>query len=139
VTDRGKVELLLARDSELYDAARRLDAIEWAVEDERLLQYRATKDRLDRLGFDVTNYRPPLRPHRSERRTEAHVTTTDDVEQLITAAKRAARPSLDDLYREHIAGLDDSTPAARRSAATSGRRSPSGEVFFKQATRHDPR
>jgi hypothetical protein len=101
MSDLSKLDLLLAGDSVLYSAARELDRIDTAIEDERWLQYRATKERLHRLGFDVSRYRQPPRPHRSERHTERHVTTTDDVEALVKAAK--GKSSIDRAHREHIA------------------------------------
>ena len=97
---RTKLENLLAdKDGQIAELALRLDLLDAAIWDERFLQYQETKARLQRLGFDVSKFRPAPRPGPAEQRSEHHVYETDDLEELLAAAKESP---LDRLAREHL-------------------------------------
>ena len=82
---------------EVAELALRLDVLDGQIWDERFVQYLETRERLQRLGIDVSKFRPPPRPARSEQRSVHHVGKNDDLEELVTAATESP---LDRLYRE---------------------------------------
>jgi hypothetical protein len=108
-------------DDRLADTEKKLDLIDYAIHDELWLKWRETKQRLERIGFDVSRYRPPPR---SPSRSAHHLRADDDVERLVVDAQRSARPALDRLYEQHVASRDkhdhDRAELLRR---------PSGEVL----------
>jgi hypothetical protein len=98
---RSKVWYLL-HDSTGEVAARevRLDCGAIEINGLQRVLYEETKEKLQRIGIDTSNYRPPPPLHPSEQRCRNHVRPGDDVEAILNAAKE--RP-LDRLYREHLA------------------------------------
>jgi hypothetical protein len=64
------------------------------------VRHEETKAKLERLGFDTSNYRPPPPLLASEQRRRNHIQPDDDIEAIIVAAKETA---LDHAYREYLA------------------------------------
>lgn len=107
----------LMRDptGEVAELALRLDVLDTQIWDERFLQYQETKAKLDALGIDTTRFSPPPRPARAEQRSTRHFGASDDIGELIAAAKEES--PLDRLYREHLADTEpvpDGAPLLRR-------------------------
>jgi hypothetical protein len=51
--------LLHDRDGEVAELERRLDVVDFEINALRRMQHEDTKARLERLGFDTSNYKPP--------------------------------------------------------------------------------
>jgi len=97
MTERDKLrDLLVDRDGQLHALDVKADMLTIEIDGEFRLRYEETKQRLERLGFDVSRYRPTPARHPSEERS--HI----DVEAVVVAAHD--RP-IDRLYREFLAGL----------------------------------
>jgi hypothetical protein len=107
LADEKLRNLLNDRDGQLYELALRLDVLDAQIRDELHIQHMQTKQRLERLGYNVTGFAPPPRPHWSEQRTSRHVGSNDDIEALITSAKGS---TLDDVWREHVASRSTAVP-----------------------------
>ena len=97
MTQRDRLrELLVDYDGQLHALDVKADMLTIEIDGELRLRYEKNKQRLERLGFDVSRYRPT--PARRPCEERSHI----DVEALVTAATE--RP-LDRLYREFLAGL----------------------------------
>jgi hypothetical protein len=100
MNDRDKLWYLVHdRGGELAELDLQLDLIDAAIADEHHLQFEATKQQLERIGYDTSKLTPPPRPRHYEQRTARHVRHGDDVEALILDAQESA---LDRVYREHL-------------------------------------
>ena len=82
----------------------KLDCIDIEIDGLLRIQHEETKARLQRLGFDVSNYRPPPPRLRSEQRCFNHIRADDDIEAIVVAATERL---LDRAYREHIAAREN--------------------------------
>jgi hypothetical protein len=92
------------RDGKVAQLDIELDRLDIETDALRRIQHQETKARLERLGFDTTNYRPPPRTLRSEQRCLNHIGPEDDIEAIVIAA---TEHPLDRAYREHIAARDN--------------------------------
>ncbi len=88
------------QDGQVAELDIKLDRIDIEIDCLRRIQYEETKAKLEQLGIDTSNYRPPPHIHRSEQRCSNHLRPDDDIGALVTAAQE--RP-LDRAYREHLA------------------------------------
>lgn len=88
------------QDGQVAELDIKLDRIDIEIDGLRRIQYEETKAKLEQLGIDTSNYRPPPHIHRSEQRCSNHLRPDDDIGALVTAAQE--RP-LDRAYREHLA------------------------------------
>ena len=88
------------QDGQVAELDIKLDRIDIEIDGLRRIQYEETKAKLEQLGIDTSNYRPPPHIHRSEQRCSNHLRPRDDIGALVTAAQE--RP-LDRAYREHLA------------------------------------
>ena len=88
------------QDGQVAEIERRLDRLDVEIDALTRVRFEETKARLEQLGIDVSNYKPPPHIHRSEQRCTNHLRPADDVEALIVAAQEGP---LDLLYREHVA------------------------------------
>ena len=77
---RELAEELTGAVVQMYGAG--LERIVELIEDEE------TRDRLERLGYDVSNYKPLPPIHPSEQRSQAH--PPEDIEQFVVDAKLSA-------------------------------------------------
>ena len=97
---RDKLWYLLHPDDRVTELDIKLDRIDIEIDGLRRIRYEETKARLEALGIDVSNYRPPPPLTEREQRCRNHIRPDDDVEAIVTAAKQSP---LDRLYREHLA------------------------------------
>ena len=97
---------------EIAEVERRLDRIDAEIHGWQTIRHAEVKARLEALGIDTTNYRPPPPILEREQRCTNHLRPDDDVEALVREAKESP---LDRLYREHTA-----SPATDRGADTGG-------------------
>jgi hypothetical protein len=101
MTRRDKAWYLVHdQDGQVAERDIKLDCIDIEINGLQRVLYEETKAKLERIGIDTSNYRPPPPLHPSEQRCRNHVRPDDDVEAIIIAAKE--RP-LDRLYREYLA------------------------------------
>ena len=97
---RDKLWYLLNDPSgEIAEIERRLDRLDIEIDGRRRLASEENRERLERLGVDVSNHKPAPHLHPSELRCTNHLRPDDDVEQLIIEAKRS---KLDRAYDEFI-------------------------------------
>ena len=95
--------LINDRGGEVAELDIRLDCIDMEIDGLRALRYQETKAKLERLGFDTANYRPPPQLRSFEQRCRSHVRPDDDVEAIVIAAKeRESGSTLDRLYADHV-------------------------------------
>jgi hypothetical protein len=90
-----------------------LDCIDIEIDGLNRIRYEENKARLERLGIDVSNYRPPPPRHRSEQLCVNHIGPDDDIEAIVAAAQES---ELDRVYREHLERKSSS--AARGSTSS---------------------
>jgi hypothetical protein len=110
--------LLHDADGQVAELDIKLDRIDIEIDGLRRLAFEETRTRLERLGVDVSNYKPAPHIHRSEMRCTNHIGPDDDVEALVREAKRS---KLDVAFDEFIAArpttdeaVDTSGPLIRR-------------------------
>jgi hypothetical protein len=95
--------LINDRGGEVAELEIRLDRADLEIDGLRRIQWEETRDRLQRLGFDVSKYRPPPQLRLFEQRCANHIGPDDDVEALVIAAKeRESGRTLDRLYADHV-------------------------------------
>ena len=88
------------KDGQVAELDRKLDLLDAEIHTLQTVRYEETRERLQRLGIDVSNYRPPPPLLEGEQRRLSHVRDDDDIEAIVAAAQE--KP-LDRAYREHIA------------------------------------
>lgn len=80
-----------------------LDCLDIEIDALQRIRHEETRERLQRLGIDTTNYQPSPQRLQSEQRCIKHFTDDDDIEALVAASERP----LDRAYREHINARDN--------------------------------
>ena len=78
----------------------KLDRIDIEIDGLQRIRYAEVKARLEALGINTSNFRPPPPMLEHEQRCTRHLRDDDDFEALVRAAKESP---LDRLYREHVA------------------------------------
>ena len=121
---RTKLENLMRdKDGQIAELALKLDLLDAAIWDERLLQYQETKARLERIGVDVSKFRPPPRPGRAEQRSAQHVDSTTTSRSSSPPPRRArstAWPASTSPTRSPSPSLPRSCAATSRPSFESG-------------------
>ena len=74
------------QDDQVAEIDIKLDRADIEIDGLRRIGFEETKARLERLGIDTTNYRPPPHIPRSEQRCTNHLRPDDDIEALVIAA-----------------------------------------------------
>ena len=90
--------LMNDRTGEIAALDRELDRLDWEINYERRRRHEETRERLERLGYDVSDYKPLPYIHPSEQRCRAH--PPEDIEAFVTDAKLSL---LDRAWAEHRA------------------------------------
>ncbi len=75
------------QDGQVAELDIKLDRIDIEIDGLRRIQYEETKAKLEQLGIDTSNYRPPPHIHRSEQRCSNHLRPDDDIGALVAAAQ----------------------------------------------------
>ena len=101
-------------DGQVAELDIKLDRIDIEIDGLQRIRYEETKARLEALGIDTTNYRPPPPILEREQRCTNHLRPDDDVEALVREAKRT---KLDRDFDEFIA----SRAPTVKTVDTSGR------------------
>jgi hypothetical protein len=81
-TDKG-------RQAAAYEV--QLDALDEMIWRERCHQHEQIRRRLENIGINTANYRPPARPHPSQLHTRRHLQPGDDIERLVEEARAEER------------------------------------------------
>ena len=97
---------------EIAEVERRLDRIDAEIHGWQTIRHAEVKARLEALGIDTTNYRPPPPILEREQRCTNHLRPDDDVEALVREAKRS---KLDRAYDEFIAARSPAVNAVDTS------------------------
>ena len=97
------------QDGQVAELEIKLDRLDIEIDGLQRIRYEETKERLEQLGIDTSNYRPAPPLLASEQRCTNHLRDDDDIEALVIAATETP---LDRTYREFL--------AARSTTDTSG-------------------
>jgi hypothetical protein len=92
--------LLHDRDGRVAELDIKLDRLDIEIDGLQRSRYEETKTKLEKLGIDTSNYRPPPPLLASEQRCLNHIRPDDDIEALVIAATETP---LDRAYREYLA------------------------------------